>query len=147
MKKMRKAFVIMNESHSLLPEQEKILEEKFEEYEIISVPATGWTLEEMKKKAESICYKVAGAEVKDMGKGRKAVYFPAESPGNAIIFVSPIPYLLKELTARSIRGDYEELTTRCVYDVLVFHNDNREKKELPDGRIIQVVAKEGWQLV
>ena len=142
-----KAFVIMNETHSLLPEQEKILKERFEEYEIISVPATGWTLEEMEDKAESLCYLAAGAEVKVMGNSRKVVYFPAESPGNAVVFVSPIPYLLKELATKSIRGDYEELATRRIYDVLVFHNDRREKKELPDGRIIQVVAREGWQLV
>ena len=54
---------------------------------------------------------------------------------------------MKELTIRSIRGTYVELETRQIYDVLVFHNDRREKKELPDGLIIQVVAREGWQLV
>jgi len=125
-----KAYVIINENHSLLPEQQRILEEKFE-YEIIPVPATGWTLEEMKKKAESICYKAAGAEVQYVGQGRKVVYFPAKSPGNAVIFVSPIPYLLKELAVRSIRPDYGELATYRAYDVLVFHND----------------AKKGWQLI
>ena len=129
MSRKAKAYVIINKSHSLLPEQQRILEEKFEEYEIIPVPATGWTLEEMKKKAESICYKAAGAEVKYMGQGGKVVYFPAKSPGNAVIFVSPIPYLLKELAVRSIQGDYAELATCRVYDVLVFHNDK------------------GWQLI
>lgn len=137
----------MNENHSLLPEQKQILEEKFESYELVPVPATGWTLEEMEEKAESLCYLAAGAEVKNIRNGRKVVYFPAESPGNAIVFVSPIPFLLKELAVRSITGDVMENSTKKLYNVLVFHNDRREKKELPDGRIIQVVAHEGWQLV
>jgi hypothetical protein len=29
----------------------------------------------------------------------------------------------------------------------VFHNDRREKKELPNGKVIMTVAKEGWELV
>ena len=31
--------------------------------------------------------------------------------------------------------------------VLVFHNDKRQKRELPNGKIISVVAETGWQLV
>ena len=143
---MKKAFVIMNETHSLLPEQEEILRERFEDYEVISVPAAGWSLEQMKRKAEKLCYLAAGADVQEIA-GRKVVHFPADTPGNAIVFVSPIPFLMKELTIRSIRGTYVELETRQIYDVLVFHNDRREKKELPDGLIIQVVTREGWQLV
>jgi len=106
---MKKAFIILNEQHSLLPEQEKILKEQFETYEIISVPASGWTLEEMKIKIVELSTK------------------------NTIVFVSPIPYMIKELA----KGG----------KVLVFHNDNRKKKELPNGKIIQVVAETGWQLV
>lgn len=66
------------------------------------------------------------AEMKE--KGRRMM-------GSPVIFVSPIPYLIKFLAGST--GT----------DVYVFHNDNREKKELPDGRIIQTVAKTGWQLV
>jgi len=53
--------------------------------------------------------------------------------GNTIVFVSPIPYMVKELAKDA--------------NVLVFHNDRREKKQLPNGKIIQVVAETGWQLV
>jgi uncharacterized protein (DUF111 family) len=47
-----------------------------------------------------------------------------------VIFVSPIPALMKLMRHWK-----------------VFHNDNREKKELPNGKIIMTVAKKGWVLV
>jgi len=50
------------------------------------------------------------------------------------IFVSPIPVLIRDLVKKG-------------YEVLIFHNDNREKKELPGGRIIYTVPKMGWQLL
>ena len=129
--KMKKALVIMNENHSLLPEQEKILKERFEEYEILPVPATGWTLEEIDRKIEEILSSVNSVRI-----------------NTGVVFVSPIPYMIMELARREVEllgtGEYWCQTgIRCY----VFHNDRREKKELPDGRIIQVVAKEGWQLV
>lgn len=58
-----------------------------------------------------------------------------ELKGDApIVFVSPIPALMK-LASIHRRNFY------------VFHNDNREKKELPNGKIIMVVSKTGWKLV
>ena len=51
-----------------------------------------------------------------------------------VILVSPIPALM------SIRAK-EALPFQT------FHNDKREKKELPDGRIIHTVSHEGWELV
>ena len=54
------------------------------------------------------------------------------------VFVSPVPVLLGTVAGMAY------MTEVAVY---VFHNDNREKKELPDGRIIQTVAKTGWQLI
>lgn len=33
------------------------------------------------------------------------------------------------------------------YKVLIFHNDNREKKELPGGKVVSVVSQTGWQLI
>jgi hypothetical protein len=53
----------------------------------------------------------------------------------AIVFASPIPALIKKATLEF--GGW----------VKIFHNDHREKKELPNGRIIMVVAQEGWELV
>jgi len=54
--------------------------------------------------------------------------------GNIIIFASPIPAMIKFAMLAGI-------------EVRIFHNDNREKVELPNGKIISRVAQEGWQLV
>ncbi|OXB94795.1 hypothetical protein [Parageobacillus galactosidasius] len=54
---------------------------------------------------------------------------------DTIVFASPIPYMIKQLS----RYNYLR--------VFVFHNDKREKRVLPDGRVIQTVASTGWQLV
>jgi hypothetical protein len=32
-------------------------------------------------------------------------------------------------------------------EFFVLHNDRREKKELPNGKVIMTVAKEGWMIV
>lgn len=58
-----------------------------------------------------------------------------EQTATDVVFVSPVPVLLAKLSASQ------------VVKVHVLHNDNREKKELPNGKIISVVAKEGWELV
>jgi hypothetical protein len=52
-----------------------------------------------------------------------------------VVFASPIPAVMKLLNARASNTWH------------VLHNDNREKKELPNGKIIMTVAKEGWQIV
>ena len=106
-----KAIVVMNETHELMAEQRNILNKTFSTWETVSVPSAGWTLEEMKQ------------NVSEMKRS-----------GNTIVFVSPIPFMLKELA-------------KSGHNVLVFHNDRRVKKQLPDGKIIQVVAETGWQLV
>ena len=59
------------------------------------------------------------------------------STSEVVVFASPIPAMIKLLS--SYQSDE--------FDVFVFHNDKREKKELPNGKIISVVANEGWQLV
>ncbi len=59
----------------------------------------------------------------------------ASNPADKVI-ASPVPYLLMRLA-----------TTRGKGGLCLFHNDKREKKELPGGRIINVVAQTGWQLV
>lgn len=61
----------------------------------------------------------------------------ASLSGN-VVFCSPIPVLLGLVSAKA-----HETHTK----VYVFHNDVREKKELPNSKIIQVVAATGWQLV
>jgi len=116
-----KTYLIINEQHSLFPEQEKILK-KFGRYETIKVPFDGWTLEEMRKIATRFDFWT-----------------------DSVIFASPVPYLLARLAAEAgnvaaIAGPVRD-ETRGVW---VFHNDCREKKELPGGRLISVTAKEGW---
>lgn len=133
---MKKAYVVINEQHSLMEEQERILKENFDELEFVKVPANGWTLYEMQEIEFSLRVKVANAEVRPGGKN---IVYPANTGDNAIVFVSPIPHLLKLLTLNS--------AGEKLYKVLVFHNDNRIKKELPNGKIIQSVAETGWKLV
>lgn len=125
------AQVIMNEQHTLLPEQKKMLdtlsypvdglnpEDCYETmyisgYEIAFVPAEGWNLKEQSDMALQLA-----------------------SFDTPVVFVSPVPILLAKLAAQTYR--------RC--PVYVFHNDQREKKELPGGRVISVTAATGWQLV
>gem|GEM_PF-1494079 len=50
------------------------------------------------------------------------------------IFASPIPALMSILNAKKATFS-------------AFHNDNREKKELPNGHIIMAVASDGWRIV
>jgi hypothetical protein len=48
-----------------------------------------------------------------------------------VVFASPVPALLMGMEGRGF----------------LFHNDKREKKELPNGKVIMAVAQTGWQLV
>ena len=66
----------------------------------------------------------------------------ANSPiGKLVIFASPVPALMALLqTAPDTTG-----THRMPFRV--FHNSRREKRELPNGKIIQTVSATGWELV
>ena len=125
---MAKAKVVINEQHSLLPEQEAILNSQFGEgnWELLKVPSQGWNLEEQRE-----------IEAKLLGECE-------------VVFASPVPVLMGLLIANTAYdngyGDASGLG-RPRKDIFVFHNDNRDKKELPNGKIIFTVAKEGWQLV
>jgi hypothetical protein len=121
-----KALVVINEQHTLLPDQVRILDEKFDEYELLKVPAEGWTLDEIEVQASSIVNKIHEA------------FYARESL--SVVFVSPIPALMKRVF---VSVDYVDAID-CVF---VFHNDRREKKVLPGGKVVMVVADEGWQLV
>lgn len=122
---MKSVKVIINEQHSLMTEQVKILNEKFgEQWEIFPVPANGWTLEEMRKVCEEL------------------------QSGYTIIFASPIPYLIRELSySLGLDHGSDGYVRNGSSMVLLFHNDHREKKELPNGKIIQTVAQTGWKLI
>ena len=123
---MKRAVVILNEQHTLMNEQKKILDELYDSWEIYPVPATGWTLDEQKKQAERL----------------------SNHPADKIIG-SPVPYLIMTLAAKQA-ANYEMAPARPLIftgRLFLFHNDKREKKELPGGKIINVVADTGWSLV
>ena len=113
-----KTTVIINEQHTLLPEQESILIEKFVTWTTIPVPATGWTKEER----DIICNTLIGN----------------------VVFVSPIPGMILELAGRASfeSCNHGAQTVRP----WVFSNDTREKRELPNGNVISVIATTGWYL-
>jgi len=120
-------YLIINEQHSLFEQQENILK-NFDEVEIIKVPAAGWTLEKLKN-----------FEVDNKLQSR-----------DTVIFASPIPFLIKELTKQLVWLNNPDMSGDNVglkYNVLVFHNDKRDKLELPNGKIINRVSAEGWMLV
>ena len=124
-----KVYVIINEQHSLFPQQREILDQEFPIWEFYKIPAEGLTLDEQRQVVQ-------------------------ELKGNIIVFASPVPFLMKELAyiagfAVNIKNceNANGLLVGYGTHVLVFHNDKREKKELPNGKIISVVAETGWQLV
>ena len=135
-REMEKAVVIMNQSHSLKDDQKRLLEETFNEIEFIKSPKGGWDLNEINEVSKKIHYSLTGEETNML----------SEKTNNAVVFVSPIPALLKRCIQNSIQPlDY--MNTYKIYKVLVFHNDRRHKKELPSGKIISIPAEEGWELV
>ena len=111
---MKKVQVIINEQHTLLPEQKQILHRVFSNYEELKVPSDGWDLKTIKEKSLALA-----------------------STSETVVFASPIPAMIKILAGHESDN----------FSVFVFHNDKREKKELPNGKIISVTAQTGWQLV
>jgi len=113
-------IVVINESHKLLPEQEKILNTNYKKVLFLTPPIKGWTIKEMSNIIEN--------DIK-----------PMINLGYDVVFVSPIPYLLLKLSEYCFKNNTSG-------KIRIFHNDKREKKEI-NGKIIHVVAKEGWQLI
>jgi|SRR5690554_140468 len=110
-------YLVINETHTLLPDQVRELEEKgMAEYEEIRIPKEGWD-----------------------ARTRFSLAHEWAERGGRYIFVSPEPVILGRLAHLSVfRKDVA---------VYVFSNDRRVKKELPDGRIVQTIAPTGWKLV
>ncbi|MFZ6028049.1 MAG: hypothetical protein ACOYYS_10065 [Chloroflexota bacterium] len=107
-----KIIVIINEQHTLTTEQEAQILALWSGYETLKVPAAGWTFDEMNAQAKAI----------------------TASYPHAVVFVSPVPYLLARLARR------ERMP------IFVFHNDRREKVER-DGKISYRIPADGWELV
>ena len=114
----RDTVIIINEQHKMLPNQVKLLPEGYKE---VKVPAKGWTISEMNDQV---------TRLKGCGK---------------VIFVSPIPFMIKQLAIGLGHALYDGWKHHP--EVKVFHNDKREKKELPNGKVVMAIAEEGWQLV
>ena len=117
-KDIKKNIVIINKSHTLLPEQEFLLNNEFNanNWERFNVPIDGLGKQKMKE----ICEDILNNDV------------------CGIVFASPIPYMMKLLFEKTINTNIE---------IKVFHNDNRDKVELPNGRIIMKVSQTGWELL
>ena len=126
---MMNPLVIINEQHTLLDVQNEILLNRFgvDGWNTLPVPARGWTQEEMDAIMASDIFKT-----------------------KTVIFISPIPYMIKMLTAAAMANMHlPSIITRysrTVESVLLMCNDTREKRELPNGKIIFAVAKTGWYL-
>ena len=104
--------VVINEQHSLFPQQEELLKSRFGEgWEYLLVPAAGWTKKEIMEVTEG-----------ELGEG------------NTLVFASPVPLMVQGFCSRGGQS-------------WTFHNDRREKKELPGGKVIFTVAQEGWELL
>jgi len=89
-------------------------------YSLHLIPNEGLTYDQME---------VEACKLQDIASEKEAV----------LVFASPVPALIK-IT----------LLQECYIGgatVLLFHNDKREKKELPNGKVISVTAKDGWKLV
>lgn len=123
---MKIVHIIMNEQHTLMDSQKDALLEKFPagvyEFNFIDVPAKGWPTSEQNQIMRTLY--------------------------DSVLFISPIPYMLMELSKESQINSFQcpAPTRSKVEHVYVMVNDNREKKELPNGKIIHTVAKTGWYI-
>lgn len=121
-----KAKVVINEQHSLFPDQERALKEVFEEFELVKIRENGMKKAELMKLASQLI---------DNGP---------------VVFASPVPILMGYVAyyaGYGAAGNDEGVLLRGAFtEVYVFHNDRRVKKE-SNGKIISAVAKEGWELV
>lgn len=107
---MSRINVIINEEHSLMEEQQQLIQ-ALGEIHRVNIPAQGCSLKDLKEIAAQLIQE-----------------------GNPVVVVSPIPVLLGLLSASNV-------------PTIVTHNDHRQKKELPNGKILSVVAETGWELV
>ena len=134
---MTKTWIMINEGHTLLPEQQEILEERYGSWETILIPEKGWSIEEMRSIINDSRFE---STLQD-------------EVIKTVVFVSPIAYMIGEMKLNKgfDEGIMESNSWEDIYKispvVKVFFNAHREAKELPGGKIIHTIAKTGWQLV
>jgi serine protease inhibitor len=107
-----------------MEEQEAILNENFKGIEFLKVPANGWNLSEIKNILSDLSIR--------------------EKNFLELVFVSPVPAMV--MMAACIAGHWDINPTK-ISNVFVFHNDNRDKKEFPNGKIIMTISETGWKLI
>lgn len=115
-------YLVINEQHSLMAEQEELLK-AYSGYKTILAPAEGWSREQIDVAVEEF------------------------EAGDTIIFASPIPYMIKRLASALVEVPDMSIMQDLKFNVKVFHNDKREKIELPNGKIINKVAQTGWEII
>lgn len=95
--------VILNETHSLFDAQKELLDSKFgrDNWEVLKVPARGWTLKQMDELAERLEF--------------------------ITVFASPVPYLLSLLSYRS--GGESFASSPPPTQVFIFHKESRDSDE------------------
>ena len=123
--------VVINKQHILLSEQLKVLLGLQEKIEFLYVPENGWNRKEMI----------------EIMKGMEE---------ETIIFVSPIPFMLSQLshsagmnTCADLCAKEYPFAQRGLYKpslVTSFCNDKRVTRELPNGKVISVISETGWYL-
>jgi hypothetical protein len=107
----KKVIVVINEQHSILDIQDRIIKDIFPEYSKALIDSQGLNLADQKSLCEYLFKNF-----------------------QTVIFISPIPFMIKELS--KIDSDR----------VLLMLNDTRIKKELPNGKIIFTISDTGWYL-
>ena len=130
-----KTVVVINEQHSLMPIQEKIIKERFgTEIEFNKIPDKGLNLEEIDQLSDDLIFK------EDVN----------------IVIVSPIPVLIAKLAY--FFGEYNEtievasklkikISGKTNSKAYMFYRDMRNKEETKDGKIINTIENEGWKLI
>ena len=123
-----KTVVVINEAHTLMEDQKRVLEELNKDFEFLKVPTDGWTYEEQISVAEELITKA-----------------------DQVVFASPIPALLMILSRVEGIKHFAKMEGEDSIEVRVLHNDQRVAKEIPDGkggvRMIHTVSPTGWILV
>jgi hypothetical protein len=128
-------IVIINESHSLFPQQEEILGD----YERYNLPDSGANLGQVKSEIAPFLrqeYVGYSEEWEETEEG--ATLAQHEQGGKSIIFATPFAALMVELQNSGVKFG-------CL------HNDKRSAKEVPDGkggvRVVHSVSPDGWVIV
>lgn len=132
---MNKRFIVINEQHRLLPDQERALDEHWSnsdyKTETVLVPAEGWTYEQQIETADQLAKEATQKTFKN-----------TPWPDVVIIFVSPVPAMM--LLLARLHGELN-------IETLTFHNDHRVAKEITDKngnkKLVHTVAPTGWILV